>query len=78
MMIMKYTDEQWLWCLHCERFFQHKDLIGEDCPLPNCNGAGLELDIFSWDSWPQQNPELKKHWPKSTNELKKELHCPLY
>lgn len=74
--------EAWLWCLHCERFFQVKDLRTdfcggkEGCAFEDCNGAGLEVDIFAWDDWAKQND--LKHWPKSTAELRKGLRCPLY
>lgn len=74
--------DQWLWCLHCERFFQAKDLQpdginGEGCAwFPECDGAGLGVDIYIWDSWAVQN-ELK-HWPKSVKELDKGRKCPLY
>ena len=73
--------EDWLWCLHCERFFQAKDLradiVGgkEGCAFEDCDGAGFGVDIFTWDNWLSQNPELKKHWPKSTKELKKGMYC---
>lgn len=74
--------EQWLWCLHCERFFQAKDLRPDDvggrqaCAFEDCDGAGLEVDIYTWDDWARQN-ELT-HWPKSTAELHKGQRCPLY
>ncbi len=72
----------WLWCLHCERFFQAKDLRPDDiggsegCSFLDCDGAGYGIDIFDWDDWTRQN-ELK-HWPKSKSELKRGLRCPLY
>lgn len=74
--------EQWLWCLHCERFFQVKDLkpdvVGgnEGCAFEDCDGAGLGIDIFIWDEWAKQNN--LKHWPKSTSGLYKGLKCSLY
>ena len=76
--------EQWLWCLHCERFFQAKDLrpdvVGgnEGCAFSDCDGAGLSVDIFIWDDWASQHPDELKHWPKSTKDLHKGLLCPLY
>lgn len=75
-------NEQWLWCLHCQRFFQVKDLrrdnLGrtEGCAFTDCNGAGLGIDIDRWDSWAKQNDV--KHWPKSVKELYKGKFCPLY
>lgn len=77
--------EGWLWCLHCERFFQAKylrpDDIGgkEGCAFfGECNGAGLGVDVFPWDDWPKQNSDLWEHWPKSESELSHGLHCSLY
>ena len=76
-------NDDWLWCLHCERFFQRKDLKPynggkQGCAFENCNGAGFNIDIFSWDAWPTHDPHLKKHWPKSVKELKKGMHGYLY
>ena len=74
--------EQWLWCLHCERFFQVKDLRCDDvggkeaCASEDCDGAGIGVDIYEWDDWAKQNN--LKYWPKSTSELKKGLRRPLY
>jgi hypothetical protein len=75
----------WLWCLHCERFFQAKDLCVDDvggkegCAFSGsgCDGAGLEVDIFEWNDWPRQNPELWERWPKLVGELHKGLRCSL-
>jgi hypothetical protein len=79
------TGQEWLWCLHCERFFQAKDLQRDDCGdkegcafFADCGGAGLDVDIYRWNSWAIQNPELREHWPKSTKELHKGLRCPLH
>ncbi len=72
----------WLWCLHCERFFQAKDLRPDDCggkqacAFEDCDGAGLDVDIYDWNDWAKQND--LKHWPGSTGALKKGLKCPLY
>jgi len=74
--------EQWLWCLHCERFFQVKDLRADvvggkrGCAFEDCNGAGFNVDIYIWDDWARQND--LKHFPKSITELEKGLRCPLY
>ncbi len=77
--------ESWLWCLHCERFFQAKDLTFDDAGnwqgcfwLRECGGSGIGVDVYAWDSWPKQNPDMWEHWPKSEVELKHGLSCPLY
>jgi len=82
-------EDDWLWCLHCERFFQAKDIkpqrinirknvfFTNNCAFDDCNGRGIGIDLYPWDSWLSQNPELKKYWPKSTKELKKGMHCSL-
>jgi len=74
-------DTDWLWCLHCERFFQARDLRDDNianqaCAFEDCDGGGIGVDIFPWDGWVAQNPDLK-HWPKSVNELKKGMKCSL-
>lgn len=76
-------DDTWLWCLHCERFFQARDYahrlghgFGGSCPF--CAAAGICHDVFFWDSWAEQNPGDIKHWPKSVAELSYGLVCPLY
>jgi len=75
-------EDDWLWCLHCQRFFQAKDRCIDSsgfktmCAFEDCNGS--IHDISTWDGWVSQNPELKEHWPKSTDELKKGMVCPLY
>lgn len=76
--------ESWLWCLHCERFFQAKDLTKdctggrEGCAFPPCGGAGLGVDIYAWDDWYKQEKERMPHWPKSTAGLTKGMVCCLY
>ena len=76
--------EQWLWCLHCERFFQAKDLANDftggcqGCAFDDCNGAGFRIDIYIWNDWFKQNKKELKHWPKSTAKLTKGLKCSLY
>jgi hypothetical protein len=79
-----YTNkDQWLWCLHCERFFQVGDLIkaaGEkdyeaECPFCTASGHG---DIYVWDSWVINHPGGWEHWPKSEKELTKGLAVPMY
>jgi len=64
-------EEVWLWCLHCERFFQAKDLkldlFGnwQRCPFDDCGAAGFDVDILHWDCekdvdplWPQTEAAL--------------------
>jgi hypothetical protein len=61
--------DQWLWCLHCQRFFQGRDArfdgrAYEGCAFADCGAAGYQVDIHDWDtfkehSWPQLS-ELKK------------------
>jgi len=78
-------DTDWLWCLHCEKFFQAKDLcidtvgLKQGCPnIESCGGSGFDVDIFPWDDWPKQNPDLWERWPKSETELELGMCCPLY
>ena len=77
--------DDWMWCLHCERFFQVRDLRvfvltdGEfwvSCAFDDCDGAGFDVDLFEWDSWARQN--RVPHWPTSDAELEMGLCCPLY
>lgn len=62
----------WLWCLHCERFFQVKhlkvDFLGnrQGCPFPDCGAAGFDVDIYAWDDWAKSEPT----WPKSEKALR--------
>jgi hypothetical protein len=72
--------EVWLWCLHCERFFQAKDLkldfIGnwQRCPFDDCGAAGLDVDILVWDAYKSEDTS----WPGSEDELHHGLctrHC---
>ena len=56
------SPDQWLWCLHCEKFFQKKNLRQDDVGLRQgcafygeCGGAGFDVDIFVWDSWAVKN-----------------------
>lgn len=76
-------DDEWLWCLHCERFFQAKDYaqelgkgFGGKCPF--CGAAGLGIDVYFWDDWARQNPELWEHWPRSVSELSYGMECRMY
>ncbi len=67
-----HPQETWLWCLHCERFFQVKDLVFdgwrfERCPFEDCGAIGLDFDIFLWNDfrapgaggWPTSEAELR-------------------
>ncbi|MBW2732973.1 MAG: hypothetical protein JRH20_11325 [Deltaproteobacteria bacterium] len=61
---------QWLWCLHCGRFFQAKhlelDILGnwQQCPFYDCGAAGFDIDIFSWKYGLHE-----AEWPRSVREL---------
>jgi hypothetical protein len=59
--------EVWLWCLHCQRFFQAKhvelDFLGnwQRCPFDDCQAAGFDIDILYWregrlgsEDWPTE------------------------
>lgn len=68
----------WLWCLHCQRFFQAKDLkldfLGnwQRCPFDDCGAAGLDVDILVWDACRDGDPR----WPGSEQELRLGLQIP--
>lgn len=75
--------DQWMWCLHCARFFQAKDLEEDECggkqACPFCGAAGIGIDVYEWDSWVKGNPNSDwSHWPKSESELSKGLHVSMY
>jgi hypothetical protein len=67
----------WLWCLHCARFFQAKDLkldfLGnwQRCPFDDCGAAGFDVDILLWN-----NGQFDPNWPRSTEELSFGLEYP--
>lgn len=73
-------EDDWMWCLHCERFFQalnlRKDILGdyEACPFDDCDGVGIGSDIWIWNKWAEGNDK----WPKSTGELHHGMTCRLY
>jgi hypothetical protein len=70
--------DRWLWCLHCERFFQVRhlrfDLLRiERCPFDDCIGAGLDQDLFLWDDWRQPGDP---RWPDDESELELGMRSP--
>lgn len=74
--------EQWLWCLHCQRFFQAKSL-GEDdnggrqrCAF--CDASGFHVDIWEWDAWTKDERWPKPHWPTEVESLYSGQLCLLY
>lgn len=76
-------DDAWLWCLHCERFFQAREYavklgkgFGGRCPF--CGAAGIGLDVYFWDDWPKQHEEMWGFWPKSVAEISYGMKCSLY
>lgn len=77
----RFEPDQWLWCLHCHRFFQGRDArpdrVGgvQACAFEDCDGAGYRVDIYDWDDWPSQNRPLRPHWPPR-EELRKGLVAP--
>jgi hypothetical protein len=62
--------EEWLWCLHCCRFFQAKHLrydrfgAWQQCPFDDCGAAGFDVDILPWN-----NGAYEPGWPASPDEL---------
>src|SRR5712692_6839548 len=73
------SDEDWLWCRECQRFFQVKDLsrdsVGghQGCAFDDCGGEGLGYDLVEWDSVVKSSPAVREQWPKSVEELSKGL-----
>jgi len=69
-------DNVWLWCLHCERFFQVKHLVidhignRQGCPL--CGAAGLSIDIYLWNTEAINDPR----WPTSIEALHYGMRSP--
>lgn len=63
--------EVWLWCLHCARFFQAKDLARDflgnyqRCPFDDCGAAGFDVDIHHWTC----DKDVDPLWPRSEAEL---------
>jgi hypothetical protein len=80
----KYLEpEAWLWCIHCEKFFQVKELLDAEvggkskCPTKKCKGSGFGKDIFKWDAWAGAGASRLKNWPTSVEELKSGQKCRL-
>jgi len=75
--------DEWLWCLHCEKFFQGKELCsadesGERQSCPFCGTSGYGVDIYNWDDWcKDKNGNRKEHWPKEDSELNSGMRCQL-
>lgn len=55
------TPETWLWCLHCERCYQLKDIriikhpflkneSMQMCHYPDCDGDSV-IDAWNWDNF---------------------------
>lgn len=69
----------WLHCLHCNRFFQAKDLridfIGnrQGCAFADCGAAGFDVDIHPWDTW-RNNRDPR--WPASPDQLRRGMEAP--
>lgn len=72
-----YDPETWMWCLHCDKFFQVKDMklvaLGngkrerQKCPF--CGAAGIGIDLRKWD-WPKEDHDFfPNHWPRSVQEI---------
>lgn len=64
-------EEEWLWCIFCERFFQAKhlriDYLGNRQGCTFCECAGFDCAIFKWDTFREsENPA----WPASAADLK--------
>ena len=73
-------NETWMWCLHCNRFVQVKDLARDwrdDPACPFCYSSGVHIDLFEWDAWKLRFPKLLTHWPGSEAELVHGMYQPL-
>lgn len=69
----------WLYCLHCNRFFQarrlREDFLGnrQGCAFAACGAAGLDVDILRWDAF-RNNRDPR--WPASPDELRHGMQAP--
>ncbi len=72
-------DEAWLYCLHCNRFFQARDLqvdfLGnrQGCAYSGCGAAGFDVDILRWDAF-RNNRDPR--WPASPDKLSRGMEAP--
>ena len=64
-------DDEWLWCIYCERFFQAKhlrvDYLGNPQGCAFCECAGFDCAIFPWDTFKDQSGG--EVWPAAVEEL---------
>jgi hypothetical protein len=64
-------DDEWLWCIYCERFFQARHLRIDDqgnrqgCAF--CSSAGFDCAIHRWDTFRDESGG--EVWPSSVGEL---------
>jgi hypothetical protein len=75
--------EDWMWCLHCEKIFQAKEMkadgSGGTQACPHCEAWGIGLDVYDWDSWCKKDPCGDfSHWPKNTDGFKSGQKIPLH
>ena len=68
-------EEEWLWCIFCERFFQAKhlrmDYLGNRQGCAFCGCAGFDCALFKWDTFREAGDS---DWPSSTAELQHGLY----
>jgi hypothetical protein len=64
-------DDEWLWCIQCERFFQAKHLridhLGNRQGCAFCDCAGFDCAVFPWDAFKDESGG--EVWPDSVKEL---------
>jgi hypothetical protein len=72
----------WIWCLHCERVFQAKDLrdfmphegMTKDlCAFDDCDGAGFHVDLYLYPEFHQPREGLPQ-----VADLHKGMEIPQY
>jgi hypothetical protein len=67
-------EEEWLWCIVCERFFQARylriDYLGNRQGCAYCDCAGFDCAIFSWDIFKEDDDPT---WPDSPAMLRNGL-----
>ena len=68
-------DGVWLWCMHCNRFFQarhlRRDFLNNRQGCAFCDAAGFDVDIHLWSTFGQGSPQ----WPRSEAELRHGLEA---